>query len=133
MSARGITLIALGALGTAVLIGLDVQGPTATAVAVSAGVGTLAVFFVGTVVLLRSRNRRAEVARVDGLAVHVEPEARIRLLEGREAELLRQIETLEARRDEVVAETAAASVAGSRAASNRTPGRPDLLVVSGSD
>ncbi len=130
MAARGIILVTLGALGTAVLIGLDLQGPAATAVAIAAGAGTLALFFIGTIVLRRSRSDRAEVARVDELADDTEQEARVHLLEGREAELLRQIHALETRRDEVLAQTAAAALARSEAPA--TP-KPNLRVISGSD
>ncbi len=119
MSARGIGLMVLGALGTAALIGLDAHGVAATALMVVAGLGMLTVFAVGSLALRRGRGDRAEVARVDGLADGVEQEARGHLLRGREAELLRQIEALELRRDEALAEAAEAANAG-----NDDLGRP---------
>jgi hypothetical protein len=99
MSARGIGLMVLGALGTAALIGLDGHGVAATTLMVVAGLVTLTVFAVGSLSLRRGRGDRAEVVRVDGLADGVEQEARGHLLRGREADLLRQIEALELRRD----------------------------------
>lgn len=132
MFARGIILMALGAFGTAALIGLDQHGSVATAVVLAAGVGTLAVFFVGTVVMLRGWSRRVEVARVDELADDVEQEARVHLLENREAQLVRQIEALEAQRDEVLAQTATARAADDTA--TRAPRhKPNLIAVSASD
>jgi hypothetical protein len=132
MSARGIGLMVLGALGTAALIGLDAHGFAATAVMVVAGFGLLTVFAVGSQALRRGRGDRAEVTRVDGLADGVEQEARGHLLRGREAELIRQIEALELRRDEALAEAAAASNAG-----NETPAKPSrkpkLVMVASND
>jgi hypothetical protein len=133
MSAPGITLMALGALGTAALIGLDVQGSSATVTALGGGIGTLALFFVGSVVLLRGRSHRAEVARVNDLADDVQHEARVHLLEGREAELLRQVVALETRRDEILAETAAAAAAGTRHPSTRVRPKPALVMVPNPD
>ena len=133
MSVRGITLMALGALGTAALIGLNTHGTVATAVMVVAGIGTLAVFFAGSMALLQGRRDRAEGDRVDGLADDVQQEARVHLLEGREAQLVRRIDALELRRDEVLAETAAAAAAGSKTASKRGPHKPKLVMVASND
>jgi hypothetical protein len=134
MSARGIGLMVLGALGTAALIGLDGQGVGATSLMVVAGLGTLTVFAVGSLSLRRGRGHRAEVARVDGLADGVEQEARGHLLRGREAELVRQIEALELRRDEALAEAAAAANAGNDSpAKTKTPGKPTLVMVASDD
>lgn len=99
----------------------------------AAGVGTLALFFVGSVVLVRGWSARAEVARVDHLAGDVEQEARVHLLEGREAQLVRQIEALEARRDEVVAETAAAGLAKGERTPKRARPKPKLVWVANQD
>jgi len=129
MSALGITLMALGALGTAALIGVDAQEPTATVATLVGGVGTLALFFVGSIVLLRGRRDRAEVARVDDLADDVQHEARVHLLEGREAELLRRVLALETRRDEILAEAAAATAAGAKRPSKRARPKPALVMV----
>ena len=134
MSARGIGLMVVGASGTSALIGLDAQCVTATAIMVAAGLGMLAVFAMGSTALLRGRGRRAEVARVDGLADGVEQEARGHLLRGREAELLRQIEALELRRDEALAEAAAAANAGNGShATTKTPRKPKLVMVASND
>jgi len=125
MSARGIGLMVLGALGTAALIGLDGQGVAATALMVVAGLGTLTVFAVGSLSLRRGRGDRAEVSRVDGLADGVEQEARGHLLRGREADL---------RRDEALAEAAAAANAGNGSpAKTKTPRTPKLVMVASDD
>lgn len=131
MSALGITLMALGALGTAALIGVDAQGPTATVAALLGGVGTLALFFVGSIVLLRGRSARAEVARVDELADDVQHEARVHLLAGREAELLRRVVALETRRDEILSEAATATE--NERPSKRVRPKPALVMVSNPD
>ena len=134
MSARGIGLMVLGALGTAALIGLDGHGVAATTLMVVAGLGTLTVFAVGSLSLRRGRGDRAEVVRVDGLADGVEQEARGHLLRGREADLLRQIEALELRRDEALAEAAAAANAGNGSpATTKTPRKPKLVMVASDD
>ena len=132
MSARGIGLMALGALGTAALIGLDGHGVAASAFMVVAGLAMLTVFAVGSRALLRGRGDRAEVARVDGLADGVEQEARGHLLRGREAELLRQIEALELRRDEALAEAANAANAGNGTSASK-PRKPKLVMVASND
>ena len=129
MSALGITLMALGALGTAALIGVDAQGPTATVATLVGGVGTLALFFVGSILLFRGRSDRAEVARVDELADDVQHEARVHLLEGREAELLHRVLALETRRDELLAESAAATTAGTERPGTRARPKPALVMV----
>ena len=134
MSARGIGLMVLGALGTAALIALDGQGVAATTLMVVAGLVTLTVFAVGSLSLRRGRGDRAEVVRVDALADGVEQEARGHLLRGREAELLRQIEALELRRDEALAEAAAAANAGNGSpATTKTPRKPKLVMVASDD
>jgi hypothetical protein len=134
MSARGIGLMVLGALGTAALIGLDGHGVAATTLMVVAGLGMLTVFAVGSLALLRGRGDRAEVARVDGLADGVEQEARGHLLRGREAELVRQIQALELRRDEALAEAAEAANAGNGSpAKTKTPRKPKLVMVASND
>jgi hypothetical protein len=135
MSARGIGLMALGALGTAALIGVDAHGVAATTLMVVAGLGTLTAFALGSLALVRGRGDRAEVARVDELADGVEQEARGHLLRGREAELVRQIETLELRRDQALAEAAAAaSNAGSGSpAKAKNPRKPKLVMVASND
>ena len=134
MSARGIGLMTVGALGTAALIGLDAPGVAATALMVVAGLGTLTLFAVGLLSLRRGRGHRAEVARVDGLADGVEQEARGHLLRGREADLLRQIEALELRRDEALAEAAAAANVGNGSpATTKTPRTPKLVMVASDD
>jgi hypothetical protein len=134
MSARGIGLMVLGALGTAALIGLDGQSVAATTLMVAAGLVTLTVFAVGSLSLRRGRGDRAEVVRVDGLADGVEQEARGHLLRGREADLLRQIEALELRRDEALAEAAAAANAGNGSpATTKTPRTPKLVMVASDD
>lgn len=127
MSARGIILMALGALGTTALIGLDGQGTTTTIALMVLGVGLLGVFFAGARDLLRAR---AETARVNGLADDVQQEARVHLLEGREAQLARKVEALELRRDEVLAEIAAAAKGtGAKGA----PRKPKLVMVASND
>ena len=134
MSARGIGLMVLGALGTAALIGLDGHGVATTTLMVVAGLVTLTVFAVGSLSLRRGRGDRAEVVRVDGLADGVEQEARGHLLRGREADLLRQIEALELRRDEALAEAAAAANAGNGSpATTKTPRKPKLVMVASDD
>ena len=55
MSARGIGLMMVGALGTAALIGLDAPSVAATALMVVAGLGMLTVFAVGSLSLRRGR------------------------------------------------------------------------------
>jgi hypothetical protein len=133
MSARGIGLMMVGALGTAALIGLDAPSVAATAVMVVAGLGMLTVFAVGSLSLRRGRGHRAEVARVDGLADGVEQEARGHLLRGREAELLRQIEALEIRRDEALAEAAAAADARNGSPATEPSRTPKLVMVASND
>ena len=133
MSARGIGLMMVGALGTAALIGLDGPSVAATALMVVAGLGMLTVFAVGSLSLRRGRGHRAEVARVDGLADGVEQEARGHLLRGREAELLRQIEALEIRRDEALAEAAAAADARNGSPANEPSRTPKLVMVASND
>lgn len=76
MSARGIGLMVLGALGTAALIGLDGHVVAATTLMVMAGLGTLTAFALGSLALVRGRGDCAEVVRVDGFADGVEQEAR---------------------------------------------------------
>jgi len=133
MSARGIGLMMVGALGTAALIGLDAPSVAATALMVVAGLGMLTVFAVGSLSLRRGRGHRAEVARVDGLADGVEQEARGHLLRGREAELLRQIEDLEIRRDEALAEAAAAADARNGSPATEPSRTPKLVMVASND
>jgi len=133
MSARGIGLMIVGALGTAALIGLDAPSVAATALMVVAGLGMLTVFAVGSLSLRRGRGHRAEVARVDGLADGVEQEARGHLLRGREAELLRQIEALEIRRDEALAEAAAAADARNGSPATEPSRTPKLVMVASND
>ena len=133
MSARGIGLMMVGALGTAALIGLDAPSVAATALMVVAGLGMLTVFAVGSLSLRRGRGHRAEVARVDGLADGVEQEARGHLLGGREAELLRQIEALEIRRDEALAEAAAAADARNGSPATEPSRTPKLVMVASND
>jgi len=133
MSARGIGLMMVGALGTAALIGLDAPSVAATALMVVAGLGMLTVFAVGSLSLRRGRGHRAEVARVDGLADGVEQEARGHLLRGREAELLRQIEALEIRRDEALAEAAAAADARNGSPATEPSRTPKLVMVASND
>ena len=133
MSARGIGLMMVGALGTAALIGLDAPSVAATALMVVAGLGTLTVFAVGSLSLRRGRGDRAEVSRVDGLADGVEQEARGHLLRGREADLLRQIEALELRRDEALAEAAAAADARNGSPATEPPRTPKLVMVASND
>jgi len=88
---------------------------------------------MGSLALLRGRGDRAEVARVDGLADGVEQEARGHLLRGREAELLRQIEALELRRDEALAEAAEAANAGNGTSASKPPRKPKLVMVASND
>lgn len=133
MSARGIGLMVLGALGTAALIGLDGHVVAATTLMVMAGLGTLTAFALGSLALVRGRGDSAEVVRVDGLADGVEQEARGHLLRGREADLLRQIEALELRRDEAVAEAAAANAGNGSPAKAKTPRKPKLVMVASND
>jgi hypothetical protein len=100
---------------------------------VVAGLGTLTVFGVGSLSLRRGRGDRAEIARVDGLADGVEQEARGHLLRGREADLLRQIEALELRRDEALAEAAAASKARDETPATEPSRKPKLVMVASND
>jgi hypothetical protein len=130
MPRLGIGLMALGVIGTTALIGYNLQASAgATAVSISASVAALALLLTGYALLSRSLSKQREIGRVDHLANDVEQEARIHLLENREAELRRQIETLERRRDATLAEM------GHAYETTREEGqtRPKLVVVSSAD
>lgn len=118
----GMGLMALGAIATLASIGFG-GGSFALLVL---GAGALTVFFAGCMTYLRGRSVKAETARFDEMADDIQSDARIHLLEGRETELVRQVATLETRRDEILAELAAA--VGQTGPSTR-PRSPGLVVV----
>ena len=122
MHRLGMALMALGAIVTLASIGFG-GGSLALLVL---GSGALAVFFAGCMTYLQSRTVMAETARFDEMADDVQSDARIHLLEGRETELVRQVATLETRRDEILAELAAA--VGQTGPATRTRA-PNLVVV----
>jgi hypothetical protein len=122
MHRLGMALMALGAIATLALIGFS--GGSFPLLVL--GSGALAVFFAGCMTYLQSRNLRAETARFDEMADDIQSDARLHLLEGRETELVRQVATLETRRDEILAELAAA--VGQSGPSTR-PRSPNLVVV----
>ena len=116
MHRLGIGLMALGALATLALIGFA-GGSFAM---LGLGAGSLAVFFTGCMTFLRGRTVIAETARFDEMADGVQHDARIHLLENRETELVRQVQTLENRRDEILADLAAAVGETGRSTKTRT-------------
>ena len=127
MHRLGIGLMAFGALATMVLIGLDAQGSSMFAGLVL-GAGALTAFFAGCMIFAHTSADLAQTARFDEMADDVEDEARIHLLENRETELVRQVATLESRRDEILAELAAVhGGAGPSVPGRPTP--PNLIVV----
>lgn len=127
MQRLGIGLIAFGAVATLALIGVGEQESFAI---LGLGAGALAVLFAGCMVFAESRTEIAETARFDEMADDVQPEARIHMLENRETELVRQVASLESRRDDILAELAAA-VGGTGRAARTTP--PNLIVVPEAD
>jgi len=122
MHRLGMGLMAFGALGTMALIGFA-GGSFAILVL---GAGALAVFFAGCMSFAEGRTTMAESARVDEMADEVQSDARVHLLEGRETELVRQVASLETRRDEILAELAAA--VGETGRSTKTKA-PNLVIV----
>jgi hypothetical protein len=116
MHRLGIGLMALGATATLALIGFA-GGSFAM---LGLGAGSLAVFFAGCMTFLRGRSVMAETARFDEMADGVQHDARIHLLENRETELVRQVQTLETRRDEILADLAAAVGETGRSTKTRT-------------
>ena len=118
----GMGLMAFGAIAVLASIGFG-GGSFALLVL---GAGALAVFFAGCMTYLQSRTVMAETARFDEMADDVQSDARVHLLEGRETELVRQVATLEVRRDEILAELAAA--VGQTGPTTRTR-TPNLVVV----
>ena len=122
----GMGLMALGAIATLAVIG---SGGGSLALLVL-GAGALAMFFGGCMTYLRSRAVMAQTARFDEMANDVQSDARIHLLEGRETELIRQVATLEIRRDEILAEMAAA--VGQTGPATRTR-NPNLIIVPEAD
>jgi len=127
MHRLGIGLMAFGAAATLVLIGLDAQGSSMFA-ALVLGAGALTAFFVGCTIFSQSSAERAEKARFDDMADAVEHDARIHLLENRETALIRQVATLETRRDEILAELAAVH-GGAGPSGPGHPVLPNLVVV----
>jgi hypothetical protein len=131
MHRLGIGLMAFGATATLVLIGIDAHGSSMFA-ALVLGAGALAAFFAGCMIYSHTSAEHAETKRFDRMANSVEDDARIHLLENREADLIRQVATLESRRDEILAELAA--VHGSAGPSpHGNPPPPNLIVVPDSD
>lgn len=126
----GIGLMGFAATAMMVLIGIDVRGSSAFA-ALILGAGALAAFFAGCTLYSRTRSQHAESTRGDNLTDDVEHQARIHSLEDREAELVRQIASLEARRDEILAELAAA--VGETGRSAKTHTKPNLTIVPEAD
>jgi len=92
------------------------------------GAGALAAFFAGCMMFSRTSAERVEKARFDEMADSVEDDARIHLLENRETDLVRQVESLESRRDEILAELAAAVGQNGRSLPAR-PKQPNLIVL----
>jgi hypothetical protein len=124
MHRLGIGLMAFGAVATLALIGMGEQGSFAI---LGLGAGALAVCFVGCMLFARGRTALAQTARFDEMADDAQSEARIHLLEGRETELVRQVASLESRRDEILAELAAAVGGTGRPGTIDVP--PTLIVV----
>ena len=126
MHRLGIGLMAFGGVAAIALIGFA-GGSFAMLVL---GAGCLAVFFTGCMAFLQGRTQKAETARFDEMADGVQHDARIHLLENRETELVRQVATLESRRDDILAELAAAVGETGRSTKTRTP---NLIVVPEAD
>jgi hypothetical protein len=120
----GIGLMAFGAVATLALIGIGEQGSFAI---LGLGAGALAVCFSGCLIFAKSRNALAETTRFDEMADDAQSDARIHMLENRETSLVGQIASLESRRDEILAEIAAAVGGSGRATKIDLP--PNLIVV----